>query len=83
MSAARARERPRGERQLLGKQPALFATATPELFEAETVLGTPAKGPWSHLTVTLPRVLLFTGAGVKTSSQVAAERLEDHRTLVR
>lgn len=53
------------------------------VLSAETVLGTPAKGPWSHLAVTLPRVLLFTGAGVKTASQAAAERLEDHRTLVR
>ena len=49
----------------------------------EAIWGVPVKGPWTHLAVTPPSALVFASTGVKTASQAAAERLEDHRTLLR
>ncbi|HEY0190047.1 MAG TPA: hypothetical protein VGC42_02925 [Kofleriaceae bacterium] len=52
-----------------------------------TTWGTPSKGgpaeqPWTHLAVTPPAALVYTGV-VRTAAQVAAERREDRGTLVR
>jgi hypothetical protein len=50
---------------------------------SEAGWGSPVKGPWSHLAVTPPSAVVFPATGVKTASQVVAERQEDRQTLLR
>lgn len=49
---------------------------------AEEEWGTPATGPWRHFAVTPPADRIHRHA-YRTAGQVAAERLEDYRTLRR
>ncbi|MEP7124866.1 MAG: hypothetical protein ABJE95_28315 [Byssovorax sp.] len=49
----------------------------------EATWGAPKTGRWSHLAVTPDPALIFNPGLVKTTSQIVAEKLQDHETLGR
>lgn len=49
----------------------------------EATWGVPLTGAWTHLAVTPPEGLVFKPSVLKTTSQIVAEKKQDHETLLR
>lgn len=60
---------------------AVFASKVTGVFlSGSAVLGTPVTGEWEHMSVSLPRQMVFQSL-LKTAGQVMADKREDHRIL--